>query len=127
GTSGIAIRLSAGNDKVIIEAGSSLQGAIANFRPGDSLDLPFKPFSSSGTATLASGNALQISENGSTFTIDLDPSQDFTNEVCHLISDAVSGTLVTVSRHYDFFAANQALNLVFTSDPNNLPAPVSGG
>jgi hypothetical protein len=126
GTSGTAIRLGAGADKIIIEAGSSLQGAIGNFLPGDSFDLPFMPFSSSGSVSLATGNVLKVIENGGTFTIDLDPNQDFTNEVFRLASDGGSGTLVTVSRHYQFFAANQALNLVFTSDPNNVPAPALG-
>src|SRR4029077_717219 len=55
GGSGIAISLGAGNDRIIIEPGSSLFGAVSNFQSGDSFDLPFETFSNTGTATLDSG------------------------------------------------------------------------
>ena len=61
GGSGIAINLGAGDDRIIIEPGSSLFGAVSNFQSGDSFDLPFETFSNTGTATLGSGNALKIS------------------------------------------------------------------
>ena len=69
GTDGIAISLGAGDDRVVIEAGSVLQGAVTNFQPGDTFDLPFLSFSSSGTVTLGANNVLQIVESGGTFTI----------------------------------------------------------
>ena len=97
GTSGTAIRLGAGNDLVIIEAGSSLQGVISgNFHPGDRFDLPFLTFSNTGTVTLdPSTHALQIVENAGTYTINLDPGQSFAGDAFQLAPDTGAGTLVT--------------------------------
>jgi len=100
GTSGTAISLgTAGHDRIVIEAGSSLQGVIASLQPGDSFDLSFMSFSDSGIATIVSNGTvsqqLQIVENGSTFTIALDPNQDFSGDVFHLGTDSGSGTLIT--------------------------------
>ena len=55
GTDGIAVSLCAGDDGVVMKSGSVLQDAVANFQPGDTFDLPFLSFSSSGTVTLGVG------------------------------------------------------------------------
>ncbi|HEV2335933.1 MAG TPA: hypothetical protein VGS13_10580 [Stellaceae bacterium] len=98
GTGGIAISLGTGNDRVVIEKGSVLHGSVANFHPGDSFDLPFMSFSSSGTVALDAGNVLRVVENGGTFAINLDPSQSFTGDLFGLSKDGSTGTLVTESR-----------------------------
>ena len=96
GTSGTAISLGTGNDRVVIEKGSVLHGAVAGFHPGDTFDLPFMSFSTTGTATLnATNNVLRVVENGGTFNIKLDSSQNFTGDFFHLASDGSGGTLVT--------------------------------
>jgi hypothetical protein len=95
GTSGIAIGLGTGNDRVVIEAGSVLHGAVAGFHPGDTFDLPCTSFSSAGTITLKSGNVLRVVENGGTFNIKLDPGQNFTGDFFHLAGDGSGGTLIT--------------------------------
>jgi hypothetical protein len=69
-------------------------GMISGLSPRDSLDLPFMSFSSSGTAMLGLGNVLQISENGSTAAINLDPNQSFTGDIFRLAPDSGGGTLV---------------------------------
>jgi hypothetical protein len=97
GTGGIAISLGAGNDRVVIESGSSLQGAVGNFHPGDTFDLPFLTFDTAGNANLLSGNVLEIIENSGTVDINLDPNQDFTGDTFHPAPDSGSGTLVIES------------------------------
>jgi hypothetical protein len=95
GTGGTAIGLGTGNDRIVIENGSVLNGAVAGFHPGDTFDLPFMSFSSSGTATLNATNVLRIVENGGTFNIKLDPSQNFAGDFFHLAGDGGGGTLIT--------------------------------
>ena len=96
GANGTAISLGqAGGNAVVIEAGSVLDGAVANFRPGDSVDLPFLGFSSSGSVTLGSGNVLTVAEPGGSFKIDLDPAQSFTGNLFHLANDGQGGSLIT--------------------------------
>jgi hypothetical protein len=100
GTSGTAVDLgTAGSALFVIESGSSLQGVITNMQPGDAFDLPFMTFSNTGTATVVSNGTvsqqLQIVENSSTFTIALDPKQNFSGDVFQLGTDSASGTLIT--------------------------------
>jgi hypothetical protein len=97
GANGTAVNLgAAGDNEVVIEAGSVLEGAVANFQPGDSFDLPFLGFGGGGSATLGSGNVLQIVEQSGAFTIDLDPAQQFaSDDVFNLANDGRGGTLVT--------------------------------
>jgi hypothetical protein len=133
GTSGIAVSLGAGNDRVVIEPGSTLQGAVGNFHAGDTFDLPSMNFNTSGTATLGAGNVLQIVENGGTFTINLDPAQNFTGDFFHLANDGSNGTLVTENQTAStsgsklaFFAGSQTVNIGLTTDGTTVPAVVAG-
>ena len=94
GAGGIAIQLGAGDDQIVIEAGSTLGGAVGNFHPGDTFDLPSLSFTG-GTATLEATNVLQIDEGTFTGSINLDPNQNFTGDYFHLASDGSNGTLIT--------------------------------
>ncbi len=132
GTSGTAVSLGSGDDRVVIEAGSGFNGAIGNFHPGDTFDLPFLSFSGSGTVTLGINNVLQIVAGGSPIDIDLDPAQSFAGDFFHLAGDGGTGTLVTENQSASagsklaFFAGGQTVNLGLTPDGGNLPAPVAG-
>ncbi len=100
GTSGTAINLgTVGSQLVVIGSNSSLQGVITNLLPGDSFDLPFMTFSSSGTVTVVSNGTvsqqLQVVENAGTFTIALDPNQNFSSDIFQLGTDSGTGTLIT--------------------------------
>jgi hypothetical protein len=97
GANGTAIDFgTAGGNEVVIESGSVLDGAVANFQPGDSFDLAFLGFGSGGSATLGPGNVLQIVEQSGAFTIDLDPAQHFAgDDVFDLANDGRGGTVVT--------------------------------
>jgi hypothetical protein len=99
GTGGTAVALGGGNDRLVIEAASLLQGVVAGFHPGDTFDLPFLSFDSQGQATLVSNgtvtNQLQIIENSGSFSLNLDPTQSFTSDIFTLSSDTNGDTLVS--------------------------------
>ena len=44
-------------------------GTISNFTAGDRIDLTSIPFDPNGTATLAAGNVLNITEGGNTYKL----------------------------------------------------------
>ena len=95
GTDGIAISLGGGASEIVIENGSQLNGAVGNFLPGDSIDLPFLPFAPGGTATVGADNVLTVSIGGAGSQVALDPSQDFTGDFFHVAPDGSGGTRVT--------------------------------
>jgi autotransporter-associated beta strand protein/probable HAF family extracellular repeat protein len=70
---------------------------ISGFAPGDTLDFAGATFSSNGSVTLKSGNMLQLVEGGVTFNLQLNPSQNFSEDAFALSSDASGGTDVTVT------------------------------
>jgi autotransporter passenger strand-loop-strand repeat protein len=76
--------------------GTAIPGAtVSGFVSGDFIDLASIPFDSGGHADLTSGNVLDITENGSSFQIQLDPDQNFAGDFFHLSHDLSEGTLVT--------------------------------
>jgi hypothetical protein len=96
GANGTAVNFAqTGGNTLVIEAGSVLGGAVANFQPGDTIDLPFLGFSGSGSVTLGSGNVLQVAEPGGSLQVDLDPAQSFAGDLFHLANDGQGGTLIT--------------------------------
>jgi autotransporter passenger strand-loop-strand repeat protein len=70
---------------------------IYGFAPHNTIDLAAIPFDASGGATLTPGNVLQINENGQTYTLQFDSTQNFAGENFHLASDGFGGTAVNVS------------------------------
>ena len=68
---------------------------IAGFSAGDTIDLTNVSYDSTGQATLLGGNKLQVSENGSSYDLQLSPTDDFTGDYFHLASDGSHGTNVT--------------------------------
>jgi autotransporter passenger strand-loop-strand repeat protein len=71
--------------------------AISGFAPGDTLDLAGVTYSSAGTVTLKAGNALQIVEGGVTYKLQLDSSQNYSEDSFALSSDGSGGTKVTMT------------------------------
>jgi hypothetical protein len=69
-------------------------GTVSGFMGYDTIDLSSVPFSESGFATLASGNVLNVVENGETAAIQLDPNQSYAGNVFDLSNDGLSGTSV---------------------------------
>jgi len=68
---------------------------IADFAPGDVIDLTQIGYDPAGSATIESGNTLQIVESGNTYHLQLDPSQQFLNQNFTLSPDAGVGTDIT--------------------------------
>ena len=76
---------------------TEFSGTISNFAAGDRIDLTSIPFDPNGTATLAAGNVLNITEGGNTYKLQLDPTQNFTGDFFSLASDGSSGTFISTS------------------------------
>ena len=71
---------------------------VYGFAPSDTIDLADVPYASGGSATLQSGNVLQMAEGGDVYTLQLDPSQVFlTAPTFTLSQDSGTGTDLTVS------------------------------
>jgi hypothetical protein len=62
---------------------------------GDTIDLASVSYSNGGSATLESGNVLQITQNGNTYDLNLDPSLNYFGVTFQLSADAGGGTNVT--------------------------------
>jgi autotransporter-associated beta strand protein/probable HAF family extracellular repeat protein len=80
-----------------IDGATMPTNVISGFAPGDTLDFAGATFSSNGSATLKSGNMLQLVEGGVTYNLQLNPSQNFSEDAFALSSDASGGTDVTMS------------------------------
>jgi hypothetical protein len=87
---------SAGQQNVITLDAHTTDATI-QFAPGVELDLAGVAYSSTGTVTLTSGNVLQIVESGATYDLQLDPSQNYSEDAFTLSSDGNGGTDVNVS------------------------------
>jgi len=66
---------------------------ITGFWGGDIIDLTGIPFDPSGAAVLQANNLLQITENGASYDLQLDPSQIYTGETFELSPDGTQITL----------------------------------
>ncbi len=126
GTGGIAVHLGAGDDELVVEAGSTLQGAVANVHPGDTFDLPFLPYSSAGTVTLQPGNVLEIVENGGTVDISLDPAQKLSFD-SFTLSPSGNGSLVGVVQNGVIYAGTYTSGIVLSNPTTQNPAMVAAG
>lgn len=62
--------------------------------PSQTIDLTGLAYASDGSATLTSGNVLQVSESGQTASLQLDPSQNYTGHSFTLASDGHGGTTI---------------------------------
>jgi len=72
-------------------------GSISGPAPGHSIDLKGVSFANGGSAQLVSSDVLQVVESGKTYDLQLDPSQDYSDNSFRLSSDGNGGTLVTAS------------------------------
>ena len=72
-----------------IDDTAPLNASITGFADGDTIDLTAIPYDANGSANLfPKTNVLNVSENGITYTLQFDPSQDFTGEYFHLAPDS---------------------------------------
>jgi hypothetical protein len=71
--------------------------AISGFAPGDTIDLAAVTFSSGGGVVLTSGNVLKVAEGGVPYNLQLDPTQNYSEDSFALSSDGSGGTKVTMT------------------------------
>jgi hypothetical protein len=109
--------------QVNIHTPTSFTGTLYGFAPTDSLDLTTVAFSSAGTVKVNGSNVLVVSENGTTYDINLDPSQSFAGDHFHLSSDGSAGTLITETSSQQTsrdFNGNGTSDVLFQSTDGNL-------
>jgi FG-GAP-like repeat len=81
--------------QVTIDHPAAFASTLYGLTPDDSLDLAGVAFDVNGSAGVQSGNVLKVSENGTNYTLALDPGHDYANASFQLSSDNAGGTLVT--------------------------------
>ena len=80
-TSGTPITFAVGAEGTLQIDGTAMPSSvISGFVAGDTIDLAGVSFTNSGSATLLSGNVLQVVESSRTYDLNFAPSQDFLSE-----------------------------------------------
>ena len=87
----------AGAGVLLIDGTSMPTAVISGFGSGDVIDLAAIPFDSHGSATLLSGNVLQVAENGGTYRLQLDPKANYSSTPFALLP-AGTGTDVIIGK-----------------------------
>jgi autotransporter passenger strand-loop-strand repeat protein len=95
---------------MIVDGTSMPTAVISGFSSGDVIYLTSVPFDSHGTTTLLSGNVLQVAENGSTYTLQLDPNANYSGTEFYLVQEAGSGTGIQTSPIPDLPPSSITLN-----------------
>ena len=87
-----------GGDEIALKLAPQFKGTIDGQANSNSIELTAIRYDANGSANLATGNLLKVTENGATYSLQLDPSQSFSNEYFHLASAAGgASTLITES------------------------------
>lgn len=85
----------AGAGGTLAIGGATLTNTISGFDPGDAIDLT--SFGGATGATLGANNLLTVTNGGATFTVQFDPSDDFSGQLFQLADDGAGGTLISVA------------------------------
>ncbi len=87
-----------GTGELDLATPAAFAGTIDGISATDTVDLTTVGFDSTGHANLLAGNVLQVTENGNTYNLQLDPTQNFSGEFFHLAADlSGTGTAITES------------------------------
>jgi autotransporter-associated beta strand protein/probable HAF family extracellular repeat protein len=89
---------------------------IKGFTFGDVIDLAGIAYNASGSITLASGNVLQIKENGQTYRLNLNPSQNLAGWEPKLSSDGSTGTNIRLGGQRDDFDFDRTSDILFRNN-----------
>jgi len=98
--SGQIVSLDGTTNSTILTLGdpSDFAATINGFAAGPVIDLAKVGFDPDGQATLEAGNVLQITENGNTYNLHLDPTQNLAGESFQLAADSAgTGTAITAT------------------------------
>jgi autotransporter passenger strand-loop-strand repeat protein len=85
-----------GNGGTVVIDGNVPTNTITGFAPGDTIDLTSVMFTSGGSVPLTATNLVKFVENGATYTLQFNRSQDFLGQEFELTPDSGSGTDVTL-------------------------------
>ena len=78
---------------------SDMKGTITGFKHGDKIVLTDVPHDKHGNVNLLPGNVLEVTEDGATYDLQLNPNQhDFAGEFFHLHADPNGGTEIVENR-----------------------------
>ena len=117
----IAFDTNGSNETFVISGTKMPSSIISGFLSGDTIDLQGVPFDTGGSALLqsfgggSSSNVLTITENGSTYFLQLDPTQSFLGDQFILSADPYGlGTDIVVKPGLD-------VNLTFDQSQSTLP------
>jgi autotransporter passenger strand-loop-strand repeat protein len=89
-----------------IDGAAMPAATVSGFGVGQTIDLAGVAYDGAGSATLAAGNVLQVSEGGQTYSLDLDPTQNYAGHGFALASDGHGGTTI-VDPQSTFTVANE--------------------
>jgi len=78
-----------------IDSATLPTNTIRGMAAGDKIDLAAIGFDNTGNINLIGGNELQITENGHTYDLQLNPSDSFAGDFFHIANDGNNGTMVT--------------------------------
>jgi autotransporter passenger strand-loop-strand repeat protein len=109
---------SAPGGKLQIDGTTMPTAVIKGFVSGDTIDLAGLDFTNGGSAQLSADNILHVIENGTSYNLQLDPSQDFSHESFQLSADSNGGTEIT---------ASSGLSINVTYDSTVTPANFANG
>lgn len=101
GAEGGAISFAGGGATLILDQPTQFNGTIYGFGPTDTIDLanvPFGKFGGSANLDPSNPHALDVTVNGLTYYLQLDPAQNFSDASFRLASDGVGGTTITLSK-----------------------------
>jgi autotransporter passenger strand-loop-strand repeat protein len=108
GTGAIVFDPDNSDETLQIDGTAMPANVIKGFVQGDTIDLANVNYDKNGTAIVQSfgggvqENILTITENGTSYNLQLDPSQVFAGEQIELVSDGDGGTDITVRPGLDF-------------------------
>ncbi len=92
-TSGEAITFADTSSTLAFDDAAAMDGTIYALAPSNIIDLTDIADDPSGSVNLVGHNVLAVKENGTTYTLQLDKTQNFTGDFFHLLSDfAETGT-----------------------------------
>ena len=71
-----------------IDGTTELNATITGFAEGDTIDLTAIPYDPNGSANLVANNVLDVTENGTTYTLQFDRTHDFSGDLFYLSATA---------------------------------------
>lgn len=86
-----------GSASLLVGSGADIQATVSGLAAGDAIDLEELAYVSGGSAVLEAGNLLEVTAGGTSYDLQLDSTQDFSDDSFMLAADSGgTGALVTM-------------------------------